>query len=65
MNTSYPFIHERKKKDVEPLPLYIELYPMPLEKLPEEEKEEEKRIIIIELWLFNFSRTKDIFNFFK
>jgi len=49
MNTFYPFIHERKKKDVEPLPLYIELYPMPLEKLPEEEKEEEKRIIIIEL----------------
>jgi hypothetical protein len=48
MNTFYPFIHERKKKNVEPLPLYIELYPMPPEKLPEEE-EEEKRIVIIEL----------------
>jgi hypothetical protein len=48
MNTFYPFIHERKKKNIEPMPLYIELIP-PQEKLPDEEEKEEKRIIIIEL----------------
>jgi len=48
MNTFYPFIHERKKKNVEPLPLYIELIP-PQEELPAEEEKEKKRIIIIEL----------------
>jgi hypothetical protein len=48
MNIFYPFIHERKKKNIEPLPLYIEINPVPLEKCPKQEKEEEK-IIIIEL----------------
>jgi hypothetical protein len=38
----------KKKKDVEQIPLYIELYPTPPEEVPTEEDIEEK-IIIIEL----------------
>ena len=51
MNPFIPFIHtpERKKKENEPLPLYVELYP-PMEKpQQEEEKKEDSRVIIIEL----------------
>lgn len=50
MNPFIPFIHtpERKKKENEPLPLYIELIP-PMEKPQEKEQEEEQRVIIIEL----------------
>ena len=50
MDPFYPFIHERerKKKDNEPQPLYVELYPPPPEKREEEEKEE-SRVIIIEI----------------
>ena len=51
MNDFFPFIHrdERKKKKegFEPIPLYIELVP-PQEK-PVEEKEDEERVIIIEI----------------
>jgi len=47
-----PFIHTpERKKENEPLPLHIELYP-PIEK-PQQEEEEEKdeggKVIIIEL----------------
>lgn len=51
MNTFIPFIHqpERKKKEYEPMPLHIELYP-PMEKLPEKEKDEETGVIVIELF---------------
>lgn len=46
MNIFYPFIYERKKKNIEPLPLYIEINPIPLEKLTEKEKENKEEIII-------------------
>ena len=49
MDTFVPFIHKpEKKKEVEPQPLYIELYPPPPEPLPKEDPEE-SRVIIIEL----------------
>ena len=49
MNIFYPFIHERKKKNWEPLPLYIEQMPQiePVEE--KEDKEQNQEIIIIEL----------------
>lgn len=50
MNNFYPFIHERKKKDWEPLPLYIEPAPLPKHKEIDKDKEE-KKPIIIELFL--------------
>ncbi len=52
MNPFIPFIHtpERKKKENEPLPLYIEAIP-PMERpQQEEEKEEQQRVVIIELF---------------
>jgi hypothetical protein len=50
MDTFYPFIHqpERKKKENEPIPLYIELVPQP-EHPSQKEDEQEEKIIIIEL----------------
>ncbi len=50
MRPFYPFVHEqeRKKKEWEPQPLHVELYPPPPEKREEEEKEEQ-RVIIIEI----------------
>lgn len=50
MSTFIPFIHapKPKKKENEPMPLYIELYP-PMEKPPEKEKNEEPGVIVIEL----------------
>jgi hypothetical protein len=48
MEIFYPFIHElvRKKKEVEPIPLYIEVGPPP--QIEKKENEEEK-ILIIEI----------------
>lgn len=50
MNPFIPFIHapKPKKKETEPMPLYIELYP-PMERPPEKEKDEESTVIVIEL----------------
>jgi hypothetical protein len=53
MNTSYPFIHknEQKKKEFEPIPLYVELVPpqeIPLEK-KEDQEDKEERVIIIQI----------------
>lgn len=49
MEIFYPFIHKiEHKKDNEPQPLYVELYP-PMEKLPTKEEKEETGIVIIEL----------------
>jgi len=50
MDTFYPFIkkEDRKKKDIEPQPLYVELYPPPPPQ-KKEEAEEEQRVIIIEI----------------
>jgi len=50
MDGFFPFIHkiEKKKKDWEPEPLYIELEPPPPPKQKDDE-EETQRVIIIEL----------------
>jgi hypothetical protein len=48
MDLFFPFIHKIKKKELEPEPLYVELYPPPPLYKEEEEKEESK-VIIIEL----------------
>ncbi len=51
MDQFFPFIHkiEKKKKEDELQPLYIELEPPPLEHKKEEQEEETPRVIIIEL----------------
>jgi hypothetical protein len=53
MDLFFPFIYEPeqdKKKEFEPEPLYIELYPPPLKKVEEEsDKEDDHGIIIIQL----------------
>jgi hypothetical protein len=50
MNDFFPFIHkiEKKKKEDELQPLYIELEPPPLERRQEKE-EETPRVVIIQL----------------
>lgn len=51
MDAFIPFIHKpekKKKEEMEPQPLYIELYP-PSEAPPKKEEREEQRVIIIEL----------------
>ena len=51
MDPFVPYIHKpERKKEIEPQPLYVELYP-PMEKPPQEdEKEEESRVVVIELF---------------
>lgn len=50
MNDFFPFIHEHKRKELEPLPLYIELdAPPPEYKMPVLEESEERGVIIIQL----------------
>jgi hypothetical protein len=50
MQPFYPFIHKQeRKKEQEPLPLYIELGPPP-QKEEKEPEEEESRVVIIELF---------------
>jgi hypothetical protein len=52
MDNFFPFVHEKpkKKKEFEPTPLYVELYPPPPEKKDEKpEDSEESHIVIIEL----------------
>jgi len=47
MDFFFPFIyHIEKKKELEPEPLYIELYPPPP---PPSKKEDDYKVIIIEL----------------
>ncbi|HWZ21398.1 MAG TPA: hypothetical protein VNW06_02020 [Cytophagaceae bacterium] len=48
MNQYFPFIHKKKEKTNEPLPLYKELEEYHPIKIEEENKEEEK-VVIIEL----------------
>lgn len=50
MNPFFPFIHkiEKKKKQDELQPLYLEIEPPPPQ-VKEEEKKEDPRVIIIEL----------------
>lgn len=51
MNAFIPFIHkhEPKKKEMEPLPLYIEMVPPPA-KIPEKKKDDEERgVVVIEI----------------
>lgn len=48
MDDFFPFVYEpEKKKEFEPEPLYIELYPPPPPKHEEEEKEDSNSIVII------------------
>jgi hypothetical protein len=49
MNDFFPFIHknEKKKKEDELQPLYIELYPPPPEK--KEKEDDDQKVIIIQL----------------
>lgn len=51
MDNFFPFIHqiEKKKKEDELQPLYIELEPPPLERKQKDDEEETPRVIIIEL----------------
>ena len=55
MTDFFPFIYQpTKKKEFEPEPLYIELYPPPIEKIEEKETETDKEddnggVIIIQL----------------
>lgn len=51
MNSFFPFIHkiEKKKKQDELQPLYIELEPPPPPPRKEEERDDEHQIIIIQL----------------
>lgn len=50
MNNFPPFIHKKfKKKEFEPEPLYVEIYPPPQERLEKSEEEKEERVIIIQL----------------
>jgi hypothetical protein len=52
MDVFFPFIHkiEKKKKEFEPEPLYVELYPPPpVQKEKEETDETGSTVIIIEL----------------
>jgi hypothetical protein len=44
------FPYEPKKKEFEPQPLHVELYPPPPPPKKEEEVKEERGVIIIELW---------------
>lgn len=50
MDNFFPFVFEKlkKKKELEPQPLYVELNPPPPEP-PKEEESEESRVVIIEL----------------
>lgn len=48
MDGFFPFVYEKKKRDEELQPLYVELYPPPPPP-SNQEKEEEPRIIIIQL----------------
>lgn len=56
MTDFFPFLYEPvKKKEFEPEPLYIELYPPPIEKIEEKETETDKEndnpgVVIIQLW---------------
>jgi hypothetical protein len=51
MDVYYPFIHDPKKKDeLEPLPLYVEVGPPPEKEEKKEEEKEDRGVIIIELW---------------
>lgn len=47
MDLLFPFIHEIKKKEWEPEPLFLELIPPPKEK--KEEKEDRQSIVIIDI----------------
>lgn len=47
MDSFFPFIHEIKKKEWEPEPLFLELIPPPKEK--KEDKSEDKSIVIIDI----------------
>jgi hypothetical protein len=49
MNHYFPFIYEKKKREREPAPLYIELEP-PRPQNPEKIKEDKYEITIIELF---------------
>jgi len=50
MDEFFPFIHQpKRKKENEPQPLYVELYPPMPEKHQENKEEETERVIIIEL----------------
>ncbi len=53
METFYPFIHEKKEKrkeQMEPVPLHIELIPPVPEKKEPSEEDERPGVIIIELF---------------
>lgn len=49
-NSMIPFSREPKKKEFEPQPLYVDLYPPSPPPKNEEEVKEERGVIIIELW---------------
>jgi hypothetical protein len=51
MNNNYTFIHEleRKKKELEPQPMYIEVGPPP-QKENQQNTEEESKVLIIEIF---------------
>lgn len=50
MTDFFPFIHEPKRKELEPEPLYVELHiPPPEYKKPIEEEVYERGVIIIQL----------------
>lgn len=51
MEPFFPFIHQISKKEIEPLPLYIELIEPIIEDIDLEKQEsEEPHVIIIDLW---------------
>jgi hypothetical protein len=50
MDDFFPFVHKReKKKEFEPEPLYIELYPPPPKRDEEEKEDSNPTVIIIQL----------------
>jgi hypothetical protein len=51
MELFFPFIHqiEKKKKELEQIPLYVELYPPPQKEKEEEKDENNSTVIIIQL----------------
>lgn len=50
MQPFLPFIHEKKKKiNIEYIPLYIEIEPIPLIKKTDDDLDEENKTIVIEI----------------
>ncbi len=49
MMNNYPFIYN-PKKELEPMPLYIEVDKPPQKEDKPKEKSEERGVVIIELW---------------